>query len=121
MTKELIYDILKTKYKVLKSEGNHNNHIGVPLTLKSLNNSYDIAILELGMNHIKEIDKLSKLCKPNDAVITNIGTAHIGNLGSRKKIFKAKMEIVNGRLLRKNGLICLNEKRQKMENLLLKK
>ena len=96
MTKELIYDILSTKYKVLKSEGNHNNHIGVPLTLKSLNNSYDIAILELGMNHIKEIDKLSKLCKPTDAVITNIGTAHIGNLGSRKKIFKAKMEIVNG-------------------------
>ena len=96
MTKELIYNILKTKYNVLKSEGNHNNHIGIPLTLNLLNNRYDVLVLEMGMNHLKEIDKLSKMCKPSDAVITNIGTAHIGNLGSKKNIFKAKMEIING-------------------------
>lgn len=96
MTKELIYNILKTKYKVLKSEGNHNNHIGLPLTLNKLNNDYDIAVMEIGMNHLNEIDKLSKMTLPTDAVITNIGTAHIGNLGSKKNIFKAKMEIING-------------------------
>lgn len=105
MTKELIYNILKTKYNVLKSEGNHNNHIGLPLTLNLLNNHYDVLVLEMGMNHLKEIDKLSKMCKPSDAVITNIGTAHIGNLGSKKNIFKAKMEIINGM---NNGNLFVN-------------
>lgn len=105
MTKELIYNILKTKYKVLKSEGNHNNHIGLPLTLNKLNNDYDIAVMEIGMNHLNEIDKLSKMTIPNDAVITNIGTAHIGNLGSKKNIFKAKMEIINGM---KSGNLIVN-------------
>lgn len=95
-TKELISLILSKKYKVLKSEGNKNNHIGVPLTLTQLNNQYDVAVLELGMNHKNEISNLSKLVKPNISIITNIGTAHIGNLGSKKNIFKAKMEIIDG-------------------------
>lgn len=105
MTKELIYNILKIKYKVLKSNGNHNNHIGLPLTLSKLNNNYDIAVMEVGMNHLNEIDKLSKMTLPNDSVITNIGTAHIGNLGSKKNIFKAKMEIINGM---KDGNLIVN-------------
>ena len=95
-TKELIGLILSKKYKVLKSEGNQNNHIGMPLTLTKLNNSYDICVLELGMNHLGEISNLSKICNPNVGIITNIGTAHIGNLGSKKNIFKAKMEILDG-------------------------
>lgn len=95
-TKELISLILSKKYKVLKTEGNKNNHIGLPMTLLNLNDSYDICVLELGMNHLGEISYLSKICKPDIGIITNIGTAHIGNLGSKKNIFKAKMEITDG-------------------------
>lgn len=96
MTKELIYNILSKKYKVLKNEGNKNNHIGVPLTLSKLNNDYEFAVIEVGMNHKGEISKLSSIIKPNTSVITNIGTSHIGNLGSQKNIFKAKLEILDG-------------------------
>lgn len=96
MTKELISQILSTKCKVLKSKGNQNNHIGVPLTLMELNNDYEVAVIEMGMNHRGEISKLSKIVKPDFGVITNIGTAHIGNLGSQRKIYKAKMEIISG-------------------------
>lgn len=95
-TKELIYYLLSNKYKVLRSKGNHNNYIGVPLTLFELDNTYDICVLELGMNHLKEIEKLSNICLPTDAVITLIGTSHIGLLGSKDNIFKAKMEITSG-------------------------
>lgn len=95
-TKELLYLILSKKYKVLKTEKNHNNHLGVPLTLTHLNADYDIALLEMGMNHRGEIQKLSKLVKPNIGIITCIGTSHIGNLKSKKNIFKAKMEITEG-------------------------
>ena len=94
-TKEILYNILSSKYKVLKNDGNKNNIIGVFETIKKLNNSYDIAIFEVGMNHIGEIKKISDLIKPDIALITNIGSAHIGNLGSKKNIFKAKMEITS--------------------------
>lgn len=91
-TKELIYDILSTKYKVLKNEKNKNNDIGLPLTLCNLKDE-EIIVLEMGMNHKGEIDFLSKICKPTHGIITNIGSAHIGNLGSIRKIYKAKMEL----------------------------
>ena len=83
-TKELIYSVLSKKYKVLKSEKNKNNNIGCPLTLLNLDETYDIIVLEFGMNHFNEISYLSKICNPDYAIITNIGTAHIGNLGSKK-------------------------------------
>lgn len=105
MTKELISLILNTKYKVIKNDGNKNNHIGVPLTLTRLNNNYDILVIEIGMNHKGEIAKLSSIVKPDISVITNIGTAHIGNLGSQKNIYKAKMEITKGMT---NGIIIAN-------------
>lgn len=95
-TKELINNILSSKYKVLKNIDNNNNHIGLPLTLFRLKPEHQIIVTELGMNHLGEISKLSNICKPDVAVITNIGTSHIGNLGSRKNIFKAKMEILDG-------------------------
>lgn len=95
-TKELIYNVLSKKYKVLKSEKNKNNNIGCPLTLLNLDETYDIIVLEFGMNHFNEISYLSKICNPDYAVITNIGTAHIGNLGSKKNILKAKLEILDG-------------------------
>lgn len=95
-TKELIYHLLSNKYKVLKSNGNYNNFLGVSLTLFDLDDTYDICVLELGMNHLKEIEQLSNVCMPTDAVITLIGTSHIGYLGSKDNIFKAKMEITSG-------------------------
>lgn len=104
-TKELISLILSKKYNVLKSIGNKNNHVGVPLTLTQLNNDYDIGVLELGMNHKNEISKLSKVCNPSIGIITNIGTAHIGNLGSKKNIYKAKMEIIDGM---DSGILIVN-------------
>jgi len=104
-TKEIISSVLSKKYKVLKSEKNYNNHIGLPLTLFNLDNTYDVCVLEMGMNHMNEISKLSKMSKPNIAVITNIGTAHIGNLGSRKNILKAKMEIIDDM---DDGLLIVN-------------
>ncbi len=93
-TKELIADIFKTQYNILKTKENMNNEIGLAITLSKINQKHDIIILELGMNHLKEIEKLSKMCKPAVAIITNIGTSHIGNLKTQENIFKAKMEIV---------------------------
>lgn len=95
-TKELIASILSKKYQVLKSKGNKNNRIGLPETIFELNPKIECLVVELGMNHRHEIEKLSDLVKPNIAVITNIGSAHIGNLGSKKNILKAKMEIIHG-------------------------
>lgn len=106
-TKELIYLVLSKKYKVLKSNKNQNNHIGLPLTLLNLDETYDIVVTELGMNHFNEISYLSKICNPNYAIITNIGTAHIGNLGSKKNILKAKLEILDG--MNEKVLIVNNE------------
>ena len=102
-TKELISEIFKTKYNILKTQENYNNDIGVPIMLSQINKDHDIIILELGMNHLKEIEKLSKMCKPNTAIITNIGTSHIGNLKTQENIFKAKMEIT--KYLKKGNLI----------------
>lgn len=95
-TKELVAHFLEKKYSVLKSEGNFNNHIGVPMTMLKLNKNHEILVLEMGMNHPGEIARLSMLTHPNVALITNIGTSHIGYLKSRKNILKAKMEITTG-------------------------
>lgn len=104
-TKELIYRILSSKYKVLKNEGNKNNKIGLSETLFQLSSDYDICVVEMGMNHLGEISDLSKCAKPNIGIITNIGTSHIGYLGSKKNIYKAKKEILDGV---DNGVILIN-------------
>lgn len=107
-TKELIYGVLSKKYKVLKSNKNQNNHIGLPLTLLNLDDTYEVIVLELGMNHFNEISYLSNICNPNYAVITNIGTAHIGNLGNKKNILTAKLEILDG-MIEKNLIVNKND------------
>lgn len=95
-TKEILKHILSKKYNVLATASSQNNILGVSKTLLQLDNSYDYLILEFGMNHLGEISELSNLVKPDVGIITNIGTAHIGFLGSRENIFKAKMEILDG-------------------------
>ncbi|MDA0730367.1 MAG: UDP-N-acetylmuramoyl-tripeptide--D-alanyl-D-alanine ligase [Proteobacteria bacterium] len=96
-TKEAILNILKYKFSehtILATEGNLNNHIGLPLTLFKLKVEHKIAILEMGMNHSGEIDYLSKIAPPDIAVITNIGEAHIENFSTRKNIALAKKELL---------------------------
>lgn len=95
-TKELLYQVLKTKYRVLKSPGNYNNRIGVPLTLLEQHPLDQFIIMEMGMNHIGEIKELSNICKPDIGIITNIGTSHIGFLEGKKNIYKAKIELLDG-------------------------
>ena len=95
-TKEMIALVLSEKYKTLKTQGNFNNEIGLPKTLFGLDSSYEAAVIEMGMSHFGEIDRLSKTAKPTVGVITNIGFSHIENLGSQEGILKAKLEILEG-------------------------
>ena len=92
-TKDMVAAVLGEKYKVLKTEGNLNNDIGVPMTLLRLSGEHEVAVLELGMNHAGEIDYLSALVEPDVVLITNIGDSHIEHFGSREKILEAKCEI----------------------------
>lgn len=94
-TKDLVAAALSAKFKVFKTEGNFNNQIGLPLMVFKLNNSYDIAVLEMGMNNLNEIHTMAKAARPDIALITNVGSAHIGNLGSRENILRAKLEITD--------------------------
>ena len=105
-TKDIIYSVVSKKYKTCKTMGNYNNHLGVPLTILSLRDD-EALVIEMGMNHLGEISLLSKIAKPSISVITNIGTAHIGNLGSRENILKAKMEILDGMI--DNKIIINND------------
>ena len=93
--KDIIYSVVSSKYNTLCTKGNMNNHIGVPMTILELRD-HEALILEMGMNHAGELHVLSNIANPTVSVITNIGTAHIGNLGSRENILKAKLEILDG-------------------------
>lgn len=104
-TKDIIASVVSEKYDVLKTQGNMNNHIGLPMTILGLRN-HTALVVEMGMNHFGEISTLTKIAKPTIAVITNVGTAHIGNLGSRENILKAKLEILEG--LSKDGTVVIN-------------
>lgn len=105
-TKDIIAAVLSAKFNVHKTQGNFNNDIGLPLTLFNLQETNEIVILEMGMNHFNEINYLSKIAQPDIAVITNIGVSHIENLGSQEGILKAKLEILEG--LKEEGLLILN-------------
>ncbi|MBK2002254.1 UDP-N-acetylmuramoyl-tripeptide--D-alanyl-D-alanine ligase [Listeria ivanovii subsp. londoniensis] len=95
-TKDIMAAIVETSYKVHYTGGNFNNHIGLPYTILTMPEDTEVAVLEMGMNHRHEIEVLSKIAKPDIAIITNIGEAHIEYLGSREEIAKAKLEITAG-------------------------
>lgn len=105
-TKDIIANVLSQKYKTLKTEGNNNNNIGLPLTILRIQDE-EVAVIEMGMNHLGEISYLSNIAKPNISVITNVGTAHIGILGSRENILKAKLEILDG--MKEKNLVINND------------
>ena len=105
--KDMIAAVLSVKYKVLKTEGNFNNNIGLPLTLLRLDRTHQVGVLEMGMDKPGEIDYLSDIVRPEVGVITNIGDAHIEKLGSRENIFKAKCELLPN-IRKENGLVVLN-------------
>lgn len=111
-TKDIVASVLEEKYHVLKTIGNLNNHIGLPLTILSLKDE-DALVVEMGMNNLGEISTLTKIARPTIGIITNIGTAHIGNLGSRENILKAKMEILDGM---DNGILIINNDNDLLHN-----
>lgn len=92
-TKEMIASVLSQKYKVLKTEGNFNNEIGLPLTIFNIREEHDIAVLEMGISDFEEMHRLAKMARPDICVITNIGLCHLENLVDRDGILKAKTEM----------------------------
>ena len=104
-TKDIVASVMSQKYKVLKTQGNLNNHIGLPITILQLED-HEAIVVEMGMNHFGEIRTLTNIAHPTMCIISNIGTSHIGNLGSRENILKAKLEILEG--ARENAPVIVN-------------
>ena len=105
-TKDMISSVLSVKYRVHKTEGNLNTDIGLPLTILQMDEQTEYAVLEMGMRGFGEIELLTKIARPDAAVITMIGEAHLERLGSREGIARAKLEILSG--LREDGLFVYN-------------
>ena len=111
-TKEIIYNVLEKKYSVLKTNGNENSQIGLPLTITRLKDE-DVMVLEMGMNDFNQMHNLSLIAKPDIAIITNIYDSHIGILGSRENILKAKLEILDGMA---SGTVIVNNDNDLLNN-----
>lgn len=105
-TKETIASVLSQKYRVLKTEGNYNNEIGLPLTVFQIRPEHQVAVLEMGIDHFGEMHRLASVSQPDICVITNIGLAHMENLGSRDGILKAKTEVFDH--LKPDATVILN-------------
>lgn len=106
-TKELINQVLSKKFKTVATIGNLNNHIGVPLTLLKMNASTELGIVEMGANHLKEIDSLARIAEPNYGYITNFGKAHLEGFGSEEGVILGKSELYH--VIKENGgLLFIN-------------
>ncbi|MDE5910034.1 MAG: UDP-N-acetylmuramoyl-tripeptide--D-alanyl-D-alanine ligase [Lachnospiraceae bacterium] len=105
-TKEFIASVLSVKYKVLKTEGNFNNEIGLPLTVLSIREGHEVAVLEMGISDFGEMHRLSRIARPDLCVLTNIGQCHLENLGTREGILKAKSEIFD--FMNPDGYVFVN-------------
>ena len=105
-TKEFIAAVLSEKYNVLKTEGNFNNEVGVPLMILRIRKEHEIAVLEMGINHFGEMHRLSKIVKPDTCVMTNIGECHLEFLKSREGVLRAKSEIFD--YLNEYGTVYIN-------------
>lgn len=105
-TKEFIAAVLSEKFCTLKTQGNYNNEVGLPLTVLKIRKEHEAAVLEMGISEFNEMHRLSKVAKPDIAVITNIGMCHLENLIDRDGVLKAKTEIFD--YLKEDGIVCLN-------------
>lgn len=114
-TKEMIASVLSEKYHVLKTAGNFNNEIGLPLTLLRIREEHEAAVVEMGISDFGEMHRLAKMAKPDICVITNIGICHLENLKTRDGILKAKTEIFD--FLKPNGHILLNGEDDKLSSI----
>lgn len=114
-TKEMVASVLSTRYQVLKTQGNFNNELGLPLTIFRLREEHEIAVLEMGMSDFGEMTRLSKIARPNHCVITNIGSCHLENCGDRDGVLKAKSEIFT--YWQGDGEIFLNGDDDKLQTL----
>lgn len=113
-TKEIIASVLEEKFQVLKTEGNYNNEIGMPLTILKIRDYHQIAVIEMGISDFEEMHRLSKVSRPDICVITNIGTCHLENLGDRDGVFKAKTEMFD--FATKDCFVVLNGDDDKLIN-----
>ncbi len=111
-TKEFVAGVLAEKFKVLKTEGNFNNEVGLPLTLLRIREEHEVAVVEMGISDFGEMHRLSKMAKPNICVITNIGQCHLENLKTRDGILQAKTEIFD--FMAEDGQVCLNGEDDKL-------
>lgn len=114
-TKDLTAAALSSRFKVFKTKGNFNNEIGLPLMLFSLDNSYDVAVLEMGMNNTSEIHRMAEAAQPDLAIITNVGRTHIENLKTRENILKAKLEITD--FFDKESRLIINKDNDMLKNI----
>ncbi|MDA0194144.1 MAG: UDP-N-acetylmuramoyl-tripeptide--D-alanyl-D-alanine ligase [Bacteroidetes bacterium] len=115
-TKELIHAVLNKKYRVTTTKGNLNNHIGVPLTILSIPLNSEIAVIEMGANHIGEIATLCDIAQPTHGLITNIGKAHLDGFGGIEGVTRAKSELYDY-LIKNNGQVFINQKDRILHNM----
>ncbi|MBK5241270.1 UDP-N-acetylmuramoyl-tripeptide--D-alanyl-D-alanine ligase [Clostridium sp.] len=118
-TKDLVAAVLSSKFKVFKTLGNFNNEIGLPMMIFKLNNTFDVAVLEMGMSDFGEIHRLCDVARPDIAIITNIGMSHIENLKTRENILKAKMEITD--FFNKDSILIVNSDNDLLEGIITSK
>lgn len=115
-SKELVYAVLSEKYKTFATKGNLNNHIGVPLSLLSIDKNIEIAVIEMGANHVGEIGNLCSIAKPTHGFITNIGKAHIGTFGGFDNIIRGKSELYQ-HLIQNEGVVFINSQNHILHNM----
>ena len=114
-TKDMIASVVSQKYDTLWTQGNFNNEVGVPLTIFRIEDHHQAAVIEMGMNHFGELDRIATAVRPHIGVISNVGVAHIGFLGSREGILKAKCEMLDH--LDKDGVAILNADNDMLQTL----
>lgn len=105
-TKEFVASVLSGRYEVLRTEGNFNNEVGLPLTILKIRDQHEVAVVEMGISDFGEMHRLSRIAKPDVCVLTNIGQCHLENLKSRQGILKAKTEIFD--YMKEDGVVCIN-------------
>lgn len=115
-SKELLSAVLSKKFKTHATKGNLNNHIGVPLTILAIDSSIEIAVIEMGANHVGEVASLSAISNPTHGFITNIGKAHIGTFGGFENIIRGKSELYQ-HLINNNGQVFINSQNSILANM----